>query len=62
MSVPATIVRAAAPLGAAALWAATGSYDAVMWVITFATVVLAAAFVLAVQLSRRSRRHPAPAV
>jgi predicted MFS family arabinose efflux permease len=60
MSVPATVVRAAAPLGAAALWAATGSYDAVMWAITLSTVILAAAFFLAVQVSRRpSKMAPA---
>ncbi|WP_159715758.1 MFS transporter [Geminicoccus flavidas] len=53
LSVPATVVRAAAPVGAALLWAATGSYDWVMWAITPATVVLAAAFILAVLLAGR---------
>lgn len=56
MSVPATIVRAAAPVGAAILWAATGSYDGVMWTITGMTVVLALAFGVAVHLSRRPER------
>jgi predicted MFS family arabinose efflux permease len=61
MSIPATIVRAGSPLGAALLWALTGSYDAVMWAITGATVVLAVAFFVAVRCSRRGSRLPAPA-
>jgi MFS family permease len=61
LSVPATIVRAAAPVGAALLWAVTGSYDWVMWAITLATVVLAAAFIAAVFLSGRPRGRVAAA-
>ncbi|HWL68381.1 MAG TPA: MFS transporter [Geminicoccus sp.] len=57
MAIPATVTRAAAPVGAAMLWAATGSYDAVLWAITAATVVLAAAFALAVLVANRPARR-----
>ncbi len=53
MNTPATLLRALAPLGAAALWSATGSYDAVILAILAGTIVLAAGFWSAAVLSNR---------
>ncbi len=52
MAVPATVARALAPVGLAMLWAATGSYDAVLGGIILASVVVAAGFWTAVVLSK----------
>lgn len=53
MNTPATLLRALAPLGAAALWSATGSYDAVILAILAGSLVLAAGFWSAAALSKR---------
>jgi predicted MFS family arabinose efflux permease len=54
MNIPATIARALAPVGAAALWSVSGSYDLVLTGILVGAVVLAAGFWSAAMLSRRS--------
>ncbi|MEZ0214299.1 MAG: MFS transporter [Xanthobacteraceae bacterium] len=52
LAAPASVSRAIAPLGAAALWSATGSYDAVLLALIAGTLVLAVGFWLAAVLSR----------
>ena len=52
LTVPMTFARAAAPVGAAALWAVGSSYDAVLAAIVAVAVVLAAGFWLAAWISR----------
>ncbi|CAB3626506.1 oxalate/formate antiporter [Achromobacter spanius] len=52
LTVPMTFARAAAPMGAAALWAVGSSYDAVLAAIVAVAVVLAAGFWLAAWISR----------
>lgn len=52
LTVPMTFARAAAPVGAAALWAVGSSYDMVLAAIVAAAVVLAAGFWLAAWISR----------
>ena len=56
MNGPSTFARALAPVGAAWLWSATGSYQAVLWATLAGTLVLAASFWAAAHLSRRARR------
>lgn len=51
---PSHMVQAAAPLVAAWLWAASGSYDVVLIVILAGAMVMAAAFWMAAMLSRRA--------
>ncbi len=55
LTVPMTLARAAAPLGAALLWTATASYDGVLNAIVVCSLFLAASFWLAAWLSRSSR-------
>ena len=57
LAAPATVSRALAPLGAAALWAASGSYDAVLIAAIAGALVLVAGFWTAAALSARA---PAP--
>lgn len=52
LTVPMTFARAAAPLGAAALWAVGSSYDWVLTAIAMIAFVLAASFWLAAWLTR----------
>lgn len=52
LTVPATLARAAAPVGAALIWSATGSYDEVLVAITVCALILAASFWFAAWLSR----------
>jgi len=52
LTVPMTFARAAAPVGAAALWAVGSSYDAVLAAIVVVAFVLAAGFWLAAWISR----------
>lgn len=52
LTVPMTFARAAAPLGAAALWAVGASYDGVLTAIVVASLVLTASFWLAAWISR----------
>ncbi|WP_287955645.1 MFS transporter [Achromobacter sp.] len=52
LTVPMTFARAAAPVGAAALWAVGSSYDGVLVAILVVAVLLAASFWLAAWLSR----------
>ncbi len=52
LTVPMTFARAAAPVGAAALWAVGSSYDMVLAAIVAVAVVLAAGFWLAAWISR----------
>jgi hypothetical protein len=59
MNMPATIARALAPLGAAALWSVARSYESVLLAILAGSFVLAAGFWSAAVLSRRP---PAPAL
>ncbi|MBS7544713.1 MFS transporter [Ancylobacter oerskovii] len=54
LAAPASISRAVAPLGAALLWAASGSYEAVLYALIAGTLLLAAGFWIAAGLSR----HP----
>lgn len=58
MNVPATIARALAPVGAAALWSSAQSYDPVLVAILIGAVVLAFGFWSAAYLSTR---RPSPA-
>ena len=44
LTLPANVARAAAPLGAALLWSATGSYEAVLWAMVAGGTLSAAAF------------------
>lgn len=53
LSVPGTVAKALAPAGAAVLWAAAGSYDAVLVGIIAAGSLLALGFWVAAALSRR---------
>lgn len=55
LATPSTISRALAPLGAALIWSASGSYDAVLLSIVATTLLLAGGFWLAAALSRRDR-------
>ncbi|MGB0085826.1 MAG: hypothetical protein WBP94_10700, partial [Rhodomicrobiaceae bacterium] len=41
---PSLVARAAAPIGAAALWSATGNYDVVVLAMVVAAAIVAAAF------------------
>jgi predicted MFS family arabinose efflux permease len=52
LTVPMTLARAAAPVGAAALWAVGSSYDGVLAAIVAVAFVLAAGFWLAAWISR----------
>lgn len=52
LTVPMTFARAAAPVGAAALWAIGSSYDGVLVAILVVALLLAASFWLAAWLSR----------
>ncbi|QJP15712.1 MFS transporter [Starkeya sp. ORNL1] len=54
LSAPSSVSRAIAPLGMAALWSATGSYDAVLLTLIAGTLVLAVSFWSAAILSRRA--------
>jgi predicted MFS family arabinose efflux permease len=54
LAAPASISRAVAPLGAAWLWAMTGSYEAVLLALIAGTLILAAGFWSAAALSRRA--------
>ncbi|PWR25726.1 MFS transporter [Zavarzinia aquatilis] len=53
LAAPALVSKALAPAAAALLWAATGSYGAVLWAMIVGACLLALAFWLAVALSRR---------
>jgi len=59
LTAPSTIAKALAPAGAAMIWAAAGSYDAVLMAIVTGSLIMVAGFWLAVLLSMRS--HPAKA-
>ena len=52
LSVPATLSRALAPAGLAALWTATGSYDAVLFAVIALALVLALGFWTAALVAR----------
>jgi predicted MFS family arabinose efflux permease len=54
LSAPSSVSRAIAPLGMAALWSATGSYDAVLLTLIAGTLLLALSFWSAAILSRRA--------
>ncbi|MFK8253313.1 MFS transporter [Ancylobacter terrae] len=54
LTAPASVSRAVAPLGAALLWSASGSYDAVLLALLAGTLVLALGFWSAAALSRRA--------
>jgi predicted MFS family arabinose efflux permease len=54
LAAPASVSRAVAPLGAAWLWALTGSYEAVLLALIAGTLVLAVSFWSAAMLSRRA--------
>jgi hypothetical protein len=54
MNTPATMARALSPLGAAALWSLSGSYDPVLLAMLAGAVVLAAGFWTAARLARRA--------
>ena len=58
LTAPTTIAKAFAPVGAAALWAAAGSYDAVLVVIIAGGSLLALGFWAAAALSRRESLSP----
>ncbi len=47
LTLPANVARAAAPFGAALVWSAAGSYDAVLWSILLGGVIAAIGFWLA---------------
>lgn len=53
LTAPASVSRAVAPLGAALLWSASGSYDAVLLALLAGTLVLVLGFWCAAALSRR---------
>lgn len=55
LTVPMTLARAAAPVGAAVLWSIGASYHAVLSAIVIVALVLAASFWLAAWLSRPAR-------
>lgn len=54
LTIPATLARAAAPLGAAMLWSVSASYDSVLGAIVICALILAASFWIATWLSRKS--------
>jgi hypothetical protein len=54
MNTPATMARALSPLGAAALWSLSGSYDPVLLAMLAGAVVLAVGFWTAASLARRA--------
>ncbi|GLK74513.1 MFS transporter [Ancylobacter dichloromethanicus] len=54
LTAPASASRAIAPVGAALLWSASGSYDAVLLALLAGTLVLALGFWSAAALSRRA--------
>ena len=54
MSAPVTAGRALAPSLAAAIWAATGGYEAVLWSLVAASLVALLAFAAGVAAGRRS--------
>lgn len=54
ITAPVFIAKAAAPLGAAALWTINGSYDYVLYAIVLSACLLAASFGVAAVLSRRN--------
>ncbi|QTL02186.1 MFS transporter [Aquabacter sp. L1I39] len=56
LAAPATLSRALAPVGAAALWAWSGSYDAVLLAALGGALVLVAGFWMAALLSARAAR------
>jgi hypothetical protein len=56
MNTPATVARALAPLGAAALWSVNGTYDPVLVAMLAGAIVLAAGFWVAAGLARREKR------
>ena len=56
LAAPATVSRALAPVGAAALWAWSGSYDAVLLAAIAGALVLVAGFWAAALLSARAAR------
>lgn len=53
LTAPTLAVKAFAPVGAAAIWAATGSYDAVLLALVAGALVMAAGFWTAAWMSRR---------
>lgn len=55
LTVPATLARAAAPLGAALLWSVTASYNGVLVGIIVSALILAGSFWVAAWLSRPGR-------
>lgn len=55
LTAPSTIAKALAPAGAALIWAAAGSYDAVLVAIIVGSLLMVAGFWLAVLLSGRPR-------
>jgi hypothetical protein len=55
LTIPATLARAAAPLGAALLWSVTASYNGVLAGIVACALVLAGSFWTAAWLSRPGR-------
>ena len=64
LTAPALIAQAIAPVGAAALWATTGSYDAVLIALLVSSLVFAAGFWIAVALRRMNPAevHPADTI
>lgn len=56
LTVPTTLARAAAPIGAAALWTIGHAYDSVLYALVIGALVLAASFGLAAALSRPRQR------
>ena len=56
MNTPATVARALAPLGAAALWSVNSTYDPVLVAMLAGAIMLAAGFWVAAGLGRREKR------
>jgi predicted MFS family arabinose efflux permease len=56
LTLPANVARAAAPFGAALVWSAAGSYQAVLWSILAGGVLAAIGFWLAAAQAERRRR------
>jgi MFS family permease len=54
IAVPVNVARALAPATAAALWAATGGYGPVLWVLSAVSLVSLLAYVLGVLVGRRA--------
>lgn len=52
LAAPAIIARALAPVGAAILWAMTGSYDSVLWIVIAGSVALTVGFWIAAFFAR----------